>query len=124
MRPARSEQAALSRILSALGRDDGQPTGRLFKTAFADASVERRAFEHLLGGLVRAGLVHVREETFEKNSETVTYQRAFLTADGRARCGTSTQGITVVDRPPRAAQEAGAEKGALPQGGQRSKKWS
>ncbi|WP_437282330.1 DNA topoisomerase 3 [Sorangium sp. So ce375] len=80
--PSRGEAQAIARILAAL-RESEQPTGRLYREEFADGSLERRDFEHLLGGLVRAGLVSVREDSFEKAGETITYQRASLTPRGR-----------------------------------------
>ncbi|WP_441286711.1 DNA topoisomerase 3 [Sorangium sp. KYC3313] len=79
--PSRDEAQAIAKILAAL-RESEQPTGRLYREAFADGSLERRDFEHLLGGLVRAGLVCVREDSFEKAGELITYQRASLTSRG------------------------------------------
>ncbi|WP_437300472.1 DNA topoisomerase 3 [Sorangium sp. So ce426] len=79
--PSRGEAQAIAKILAAL-RESEQPTGRLYREAFADGSLERRDFEHLLGGLVRAGLVCVREDSFEKAGELITYQRASLTSRG------------------------------------------
>lgn len=80
--PSAGEQTALAKILAALARTDGIAAGRLHKETFGD-SLERRSFEHLLGGLVRAGLVEVREESFEKDGETIAYQRVSLTPEGR-----------------------------------------
>jgi DNA topoisomerase-3 len=45
--------------------------------------LDRRSFEHLLGGLVRAGLVRVSEESFEKDGKRIEYQRASLTREAR-----------------------------------------
>ncbi|MBI2394942.1 MAG: DNA topoisomerase 3 [Deltaproteobacteria bacterium] len=84
--PSDGERAALAKILGALSRTDGQAAGRLHKETFGDA-LERRSFEHLLGGLARAGLIEVREESFEKGGETIVYQRVSLTPEGRAEAG-------------------------------------
>ena len=80
--PSRAEDAALARILAALESGDGQPTGRLHREVFGDG-LDRRSFEHLLGGLVRAGLVRVSEESFEKDGKRIEYQRASLTREAR-----------------------------------------
>jgi DNA topoisomerase-3 len=86
--PSRAEEASLARILAALVQDDEQATGKLYRAAFPDAEINRRSFEHLLGALCRANLVTVRETSFEKDGQTIHYQLAALTPDGRLR-GTS-----------------------------------
>jgi DNA topoisomerase-3 len=98
--PSRTEDAALGRILSALASDDGLPTGRLYRENFGDGGLDRRSFEHLLGGLARAGLVRLSEESFEKDGERIAFQRAYLTAEGWTRKleGNTTE-ITLVEKP-------------------------
>jgi DNA topoisomerase-3 len=95
------EQQALAKILAALAKSDGQAAGRLHKETFGDR-LERRSFEHLLGGLARAGLVEVREETFEKAGETIAYQRVSLTPEGRDRAPASLGRVAVREQPRRA----------------------
>jgi DNA topoisomerase-3 len=80
--PTRREAERLSRVLEALRQRDRQSTGQLHRAA-ADAVPERRDFERLLGGLVRAGLVRLSPATFEKDGRTITFQRAVLAPDGR-----------------------------------------
>ena len=99
--PSADERAAIQRILRALGDEDAQPTGRLYREAFRDESIDRRTFEHLLGGLGRAGLVKVTEASFEKGGERVAYQRASLTPAGRSHGGAQLGSITVARRPPK-----------------------
>jgi len=82
--PSRGEQASIAKILRALAPGD-VATGRLHKDAFPNGAVDRRSFEHLLGGLVRDGLVTVREDSFKKDDETIVYQRASLTPLGWQR---------------------------------------
>jgi DNA topoisomerase-3 len=98
--PSAEEKAAIQRILRSLGAEDAQPTGRLYREAFRDESIDRRTFEHLLGGLGRAGLVNVTEASFEKGGERVAYQRASLTPAGRSQGGAGLASITVARRPP------------------------
>ena len=96
--PSREEETAISRILQALARGDEQATGKLHRDTFPDGGLERRAFEHILGGLVRAGLVILSEESFEKDGKEITYQRATLTHEGRER-GRDGAGISLAVEP-------------------------
>ena len=100
-RAQRGEQAAIQRILRSLAGEDAQPTGRLFREAFRDESIDRRTFEHLLGGLGRAGLVKVTEASFEKAGERVAYQRASLTEAGRGRGGAELGSLQIAHAPPK-----------------------
>ncbi|WP_437819996.1 DNA topoisomerase 3 [Sorangium sp. So ce1078] len=106
--PSRDEAQAIARILSAL-RDGEQPTGRLYREAFADGSLERRDFEHLLGGLVRAGLVEVRDDSFEKAGELITYQRASLTPRGRLGEPRGVSDVQLAKTPPKVKKRQGAK---------------
>ncbi|XXT24877.1 DNA topoisomerase 3 [Sorangium sp. So ce429] len=104
--PSRDEAQAIARILAAL-RDGEQPTGRLYREAFAGGSLERRDFEHLLGGLARAGLVHVRDDSFEKDGETIAFQRASLTP--RGRLGEPPVDVPLAKAPPKVKKRQGAK---------------
>jgi DNA topoisomerase-3 len=81
--PTRREAEGISRVLDALRLRDRQATGQLHK-AVLDAVPERRDLERLLGGLVRAGLVLLGPDTFEKDGRTISFQRAALTPHGRS----------------------------------------
>ena len=96
--PSRAEETAIARILEALARDDGQATGKLHRETFPGGDVDRRSFEHLLGGLTRAGLVILSEDSFEKDGKEITYQRATLTYEGRQR-GRGGAGIALAAVP-------------------------
>ena len=78
--PTPAELEALARIVRALRTADRQPTGQLCKQTMGE---DRREFERLLRGLARAGLVHLSQESFEKDGKVIEYQRAALTAEGR-----------------------------------------
>ncbi|XYI02827.1 DNA topoisomerase 3 [Sorangium sp. So ce1128] len=106
--PSRDETQAIARILAAL-RDGEQPTGRLYREAFAGGSLERRDFEHLLGGLVRAGLVQVRDDSFEKEGETIAFQRASLTPRGRQGEARGMSDIPLAKAPPKVKKRQGAK---------------
>ena len=76
------EQQALCQILDALRERDGQSKGRLHKVVFGK-SLDRREFEVLLGGLVRARWVHEQSDSFESDGQTIHFRRLHLTQDGR-----------------------------------------
>jgi DNA topoisomerase-3 len=82
-RPASLAEAALAkRVLERLRNRDGLSTGALFREAAE--GLERRAFEAVLGGLVRAALVVLHEDSFVKDGRSIRFQRATLTAKARA----------------------------------------
>jgi DNA topoisomerase-3 len=85
--PTRLESQGMKRMLEALRQRDRQATGQLHREV-ADAVPERRDFEGLLGGLARAGLLHLGSDTFEKDGRTIAFQRAALAPEGR-RAGTA-----------------------------------
>jgi len=72
----------MCQILDALRERDGQSKGRLHKVVFGKA-LERKQFEVLLGGLVRAHLVNEQADSFESDGETIHFRRLHLTQDGR-----------------------------------------
>ncbi len=90
--PKPGERAAAAVVLESLRRRDGQATGRLHAETAA-TGLDRRAFEEVLGGLVRAGLVRVTAESFEKDGKTIPFQRAWIAAAGRS--GTAEALFTV-----------------------------
>ncbi len=81
--PKPAEREAAKTLIESLRRRDGQATGRLHAECGV-ARIDRRAFEEVLGGLIRAGLVRVTAETFEKDGRTIPFQRAWLTRAARA----------------------------------------
>ncbi len=76
------EQELLTKVLKTLRRRDGQTTGQLYKETCPDDLADRKSFEHLLGGMVRAGLLLLQEDSFDKDGKTIRFQRAILTAEG------------------------------------------
>jgi len=72
----------MQRILEALARAGGVPTGRLHRELLGGDDA-REEMEELLGALARSGLVRVKEEEFERDGRTVRYRRAFLTGAAR-----------------------------------------
>ncbi len=80
--PTRREAEGIERVLDTLRLRDRQATGQVHR-AVLDVVPERRDLERLLGGLVRAGLVQLSPDTFEKDGRTISFQRAALTPEGR-----------------------------------------
>ncbi|MET0402546.1 MAG: DNA topoisomerase 3 [Cystobacter sp.] len=98
--PSAAESQALGHILGALHERDAQATGRLHRELFGEA-LPRRDFERLLGGLVRAGLVRLSEDTFDKDGQSISFQRVALTPEGR-RSRTPDAGLVLLPLPPEA----------------------
>jgi DNA topoisomerase-3 len=120
--PTTPEAHALTRILEALHERDGQATGRLHRELFGEA-LPRRDFERLLGGLVRAGLMSLSEDTFEKDGQSITFQRVTLSAEGR-RTHEPSPGQVQLPAPPDEAparkRRGSRAKGASAGGSRRS----
>jgi len=87
--PSPDEQIHVSRILAALAESDGQATGRLHLETFPDGQVDRRSFEHMLGGLVEAGLVTISQTSFVKRGKVIPFERATLTGRGHSHALTA-----------------------------------
>jgi DNA topoisomerase-3 len=80
--PSARQRELMQRILEALARAGGVPTGRLHRELLGGDDT-REEVEDLLGALARSGLVRVREEEFERDGRTVRYRRVFLTGAAR-----------------------------------------
>jgi DNA topoisomerase-3 len=114
--PAPAEAAYVQAILEALRAGDGQSTGRLCRALVGEAPEDRRRFEGLLGGLAQAGLVEVRPDAFEKDGKTIRFERAYLTAAGRAAPDGSgvTVRVTAASRKPRRSRRGTGGGGKAP----------
>lgn len=109
--PSRAESAAIQKILDALAEEDGQPMGRLHRETFGDA-LDRRSFEHLVNGLVRAGMCEVRSDSFQKGGEWIEFQRVSLTEEGQTHGGGApTRFVTLDEAPKKKARGSGKAKG-------------
>ncbi|MBJ6760273.1 DNA topoisomerase 3 [Myxococcaceae bacterium JPH2] len=102
--PSAVEAHALGRILESLQERDAQATGRMHRELYGE-SLSRRDFERLVGGLVRAGLTRLEEDSFEKDGQVIHFQRLALTDTGR-RTRAIAPGQVVLP----AAQEPSASK--------------
>jgi len=112
------EEAALRRALELLRQRDGQTTGQLHTEVVRQfPAVDRRAFEDLLGGLVRAGLARLEDDAFEKEGRVIRFRRVYLTGSG-SRPDAAVEARVAVPPPSaaktRKAKGAAAKREALP----------
>ena len=59
-------------------------TGRLHSELFPGNDLSRDAFEEVLGGMARAGLVRLSDASFEKDGKTIPYRKVSLTREGQS----------------------------------------
>ncbi len=81
--PNQIEVEVLAGSLDLLRLNDGLSSGQLYRQAAEGGGLDRRAFECLLDGMVRAGLVEIVGDSFEKGGRTIRFQRVWLTRQGR-----------------------------------------
>ncbi len=109
-RPTATEAQALEKVLQSLRWRDGQSTGQLWRELEAEAAgapvpgLDRKGFERLLGGLSRAGLVQIREDSFEKEGRQIRFQRVGLTPEGQ-RTGPEAAHLIELAEEPAAAEK-------------------
>ena len=111
--PEAQEERHLRAILQGLASGQPKATGRLF-TDLA-LGTDRRAFDALLDGLSRAGLVSISTDTFANAEGTViNYKKATLTGEGREHAGSSRPPVNVLlkDVEASAAKSSRASRGA------------
>ena len=111
--PSRDEEDVLRRVLELLRRRNGASTGQLFRDISEEGipgGFDRKAFERLLGGLHRAGLVRIADESFEKDGKQIPFRRATLTAEGYRGGLEAAAEVRLTDEEPPAARVRGKKK--------------
>ncbi len=103
--PTQGEERVVAALLKQLGQLDGQTVGQLHREVFPRGELDRRSFDHTLGGLARDGLVRLEADSFEKDGVAIAFSRVHLTSRGRAAV------------PRRRAPEPRHEKAAAPKRG-------
>jgi DNA topoisomerase-3 len=106
--PTEQESTVIRGIAEALRRRDRQGAAQLHRESGAEALVDRRGFERLLGGLARADLVQVTRDTFEKEGRTIAFQRVSLTGAARRGGFADLRGVVLTDDAP--ARPAGPRR--------------
>jgi DNA topoisomerase III len=89
---------ALHSILSQLRDRDGQAVGRLFREAF-EKLFDRKHFQALVSHLERAGFVELCEEEFEKDGQSIRFQRINLTLSGQQATREDLESLRVAQAP-------------------------
>ena len=75
-------RSAANGMVKSLAQEPARSSGRLHEALFG-RDYPRGAFERLLGGLHRAGMIHIEDASFEQDGELIEYQRPVITASGR-----------------------------------------
>jgi DNA topoisomerase-3 len=73
--PSEAEQEAARLILASLTHRDGQTVGQIHRDVFPTGSLDRRSLEHVLGGLARAKVVRLEDDSFIKDGAVIAFQR-------------------------------------------------
>jgi DNA topoisomerase-3 len=108
--PSAAERAGLLEIHRRL-RDAGElAAGALFRASDLEASIDRRGFELVVSGLVRAGLVSARDDSFEKDGQRISFQRLSLTPMGDAASAAEVAKVQLPSPPESAASGRGRRK--------------
>ncbi|MBL8920198.1 MAG: DNA topoisomerase 3 [Myxococcaceae bacterium] len=79
--PTSGELTVLSEAIARLKALPGQSMGRLCKEVLGDAPGARPQFERLMRGLARAGQLRLEDAVFEKDGQSIPYQRLYLVGD-------------------------------------------
>ncbi len=83
-KPTSLETTVLTALLRTLRERDLQAVGKLFREVAEPLRMERRAFERLVEGTVRAGLGKVQLDSFTgKEGKVIEFRRFGLTQEGR-----------------------------------------
>ncbi len=77
--PSPIEREAAERVLGALRVRDGRAVGQLHKELYGEA-LSRAAFDQVLSALARSGAVTLVDDEFQKDGETITFQRIRLSS--------------------------------------------
>ncbi|MCP4659804.1 MAG: RecQ family ATP-dependent DNA helicase, partial [bacterium] len=104
--PTPEERETMRRIFAVLREWNNQGTGQLFQRSSGGGAGERRSFERVLSGLVRAELVQTREDSFRKDGRTIHFQRASLTPAGYRVDDEALERVMVTVEPKKAKKKA------------------
>ena len=82
--PTPKESATWNAIRQALVERDGQSVGKVFRDSVEPTNVDRRTFERLVDGLVKADLMRVEQDSFvNPQGDLIEFRRIWLTQEGR-----------------------------------------
>ncbi len=93
-KPTAAETRTLLALLDALRQRNGLTTGQLQRQVDVP---DWRMFDQLLGGLGRAGLAQLKEDSFVKAGQTIRFRRVFLTEAGQQGGAAAVSNIMLPD---------------------------
>ncbi len=121
-KPNMTERDAAERVLRALSERDGQTVGQLHRELFPAGDFDRRSLEHVLGGLVRASLLRLEDDSFVKEGAVIVFQRARLTGRTADGANERAMGFMVTGDMPSAGRRSKKERGKKERGVGREKR--
>jgi superfamily II DNA helicase RecQ len=99
--------------MTSLRRSDGRSTGKLH--AEFGGGLDRDTFEQLLGALARAGLLEIKEATFEAEGREIAFRKVILTHEGRQPLPADELDLLIKERPEKKVRgKSRAKKAAKP----------
>jgi len=110
-RRAETAEVELARAILAALKESPRPTGRFHaELAATRPGLDRRAFEAVLGSLARAQYVTIEDHEFEKNHETIRFQRVHLTRKGKSVADGAPLDFEMKAEPDRMTERAAGRK--------------
>ena len=103
--PIQQEIAVASEIVESLRERNGRAIGQMFRD-LAEKSVDRDAFDAIIGSLARAGVVRVSQDEFEKDGRSIVFQRVHLRPDMHL----TPSDLRIIATPKRKASRKGRER--------------
>ncbi len=91
-----AEEDAAKRIVETLRERDGRAVGQIHRDLFGEGSIDRKTLDHILGALARANVVKIVADEFEKDGQTIPFQRVWLVR----RDGTTAAPLRMIVTPP------------------------
>ncbi len=104
--PGLDEIRIMRATLETLAQVNHQSVGTLHRNG--GSLMERRDFEVLVSALVRGGLVTIRDDVFEKDGKSITFQRLTLSSEGRSA---DTESLSSLKFPAKLASSTKKTKG-------------
>ncbi|MCO4762275.1 MAG: ATP-dependent DNA helicase RecQ [Myxococcales bacterium] len=95
--PTEQECHLLESLVEGLAGRGWRSAGRVHKDAIGERLADRRTFDGLLDGVARAGIVHTRTASFDKDGRTITYREICLERGSWPRGGKWLQSVQLDD---------------------------
>ncbi|MGH7280989.1 MAG: RecQ family ATP-dependent DNA helicase, partial [Polyangiaceae bacterium] len=103
--PIQQEIDAAGHIIEALRERNGRAIGQMHRD-LAENTLDRDAFDGVIGALARAGIVRVSQDAFEKEGRSIVFQRVHLRPDMHV----TPSDLRIIATPKRKASRKGRER--------------